>query len=306
MDFIETLTRYLRLLFRRDVKWSIALYAGDDLLKLSPKKSVKQPILTPEDVIDVEAVGVADPFMVHRNGSWFLFYEVIANEIPKGSIGLAYSEDGERWNYRGIVLSEPFHLSYPYVFEWDGEFFMIPETGQANAVRLYKAEEFPYKWKFERTLLQGFGYVDSSIFYFRDKWWLYTSTRTNNVLSLYCSDDLFGPWIEHPKSPVVKNSKRTARPAGRVLVQKDISVIRFAQNDVLYYGRSVSAFKVKVLTADEYEEEPVSSDPILGPGTAGWNSSGMHHIDAVQMTDGRWMACVDAQHAVVRFRNKRQ
>jgi hypothetical protein len=40
----------------------------------------------------------------------------------EGEIGLATSEDGLKWDYKQVVLNEPFHLSYPYVFEWQVRF----------------------------------------------------------------------------------------------------------------------------------------------------------------------------------------
>ena len=48
---------------------------------------------------------------------------------------------GRRTLSVSIVLAEPFHLSYPYVFEWQGSHYMIPESGAAKSVRLYRASE---------------------------------------------------------------------------------------------------------------------------------------------------------------------
>jgi hypothetical protein len=47
------------------------------------------------------------------------------------------------------------HLSYPYSFTWKGHVYMVPESGQAGAVRLYRAERFPRSWVFVGTLVQG-------------------------------------------------------------------------------------------------------------------------------------------------------
>ena len=40
-------------------------------------------------------------------------------------------------------------------------------------------------------------------------------------------------------------------------------------------------------------ERPVGKGAFLGPGADHWNEGGMHHIDAHQLTDGLWVACVD-------------
>ena len=58
----------------------------------------------------------------------------------KGSIGVSvHDERHDAWHFRSIVLDEPFHLSYPYVFDHESETYMIPEAKGSNSVRLYRA-----------------------------------------------------------------------------------------------------------------------------------------------------------------------
>ncbi len=71
------------------------------------------------------------------------------------------------------MLAEPFRLSYPYVFRWGNDYFMTPESYQANSVRLYKASDFPTQWSVVGTLLSGQPFVDPSVFRYHDKWWLF-------------------------------------------------------------------------------------------------------------------------------------
>lgn len=52
----------------------------------------------------------------------YLFFETKTSTTMKGDIGVAESSDqGVTWKYMGIALEEEWHLSYPYVFEYDGE-----------------------------------------------------------------------------------------------------------------------------------------------------------------------------------------
>jgi hypothetical protein len=275
--------------------WSIGLYAGQSLLELSQIPGVANPILTRADVTDVPATFVADPFLVRAHGAWHLFFEVMNWKTGKGEIGLASAADGLHWQYRQIVLAEPFHLSYPYAFEWAGQFYMVPESHQAGAVRLYRARRFPLEWECLGTLLSGPNLADASLFHYRDRWWMYVDASpeaNHDTLRLYFSDELLGPWREHPASPLIQNDPRHARPAGRVFMNEN-RPIRLAQNCFSQYGTEVLAFEVTELTPDRYREQPLRRDPLLGPGRETWNAEGMHHLDAHQLDNGTWLAFVD-------------
>src|SRR4029077_11593701 len=113
---------------RKEPVWSIGIYRGDSPFRLAPPPGIKNPVLTVADVSDVPASLLADPFMLGVNGTWHMFFEVMNWRRNLGEIGHATSEDCERWVYRQIVLTEPFHLSYPYVFRWLDDYYMIPES----------------------------------------------------------------------------------------------------------------------------------------------------------------------------------
>ena len=79
----------------------------------------------------------ADPFLFEKNGRYFIFAERMNKWHSKGTI--AYCEildDGIALDFKE-VLCEPFHLSYPNVFEYNGKIYMIPESGHNYDIRLY-------------------------------------------------------------------------------------------------------------------------------------------------------------------------
>lgn len=259
------LKNLIRRIIRRRAKWSIGIYAGSSPFTLQSGTRVNNPVLTAKDVSDFKAHMVADPFMVFENGTWYMFFEAMNDFESRGVIGLATSEDGLSWQYQKIILNESFHLSYPYVFKHNGHYYMIPESHQEKSVRLYKALNFPDTWVFIKELLTGDSYVDSSVLFFDQRWWLFTCLTSNDTLQLYFSDDLMGDWIEHPKSPVVQNNLRIARPGGRVLLTQN-RIIRYAQNDEFYYGSQVNVVEIKTLTPTEYHEEEFAGNPLLEGG----------------------------------------
>jgi len=273
--------------------WSIGIYRGDSLGDLAPVGD--GPVLTRDDVDDVVATYVADPFLARDRDTWHMFFEVYNWRANKGEIAVASSDCGDRWRYRGIVLAEDFHLSYPYVFEHDGEWWMVPETVQAREVRLYRARSFPHGWTHVATLLEGDELLDSSLFRHGGRWWLLAAARTrrdDDTLRLYHAARLDGPWREHPQSPVVAGDPARARPAGRVLVADD-RLVRFAQDCSRAYGEAVRAFEIIELTAGRYAERPLQDRAFLGPGGSSWNAGGMHHVDVQPAPDGGFVAAVD-------------
>lgn len=272
--------------------WSIGIYSGPSPFDLSPSAQIPNPVLTAASVTDVPAAFVADPFMIHAK-PWFMFFEVLRRDTNLGEIGLATSNNGLVWRYEQIVLREQFHLSYPYVFGWQGVTYMIPETLGASAVCLYRADEFPFRWSLVTRLIEG-QYADPSVVLFNDQWWLFVCSTPyqHDTLRLFFADELTGPWREHPKSPIVSGDMHRARPAGRILI-RDNYLVRFAQDCVPRYGSQVRAFDIFGLTKTDYLEVQNPASPILKPSGAGWNARGMHHVDAHEESDGSWLACVD-------------
>lgn len=275
--------------------WSIGIHTGKSLRQLSSPRQISNPVLSARDVSDVSAAFVADPFMVRKDNLWYMFFEVFNISSKRGEIALATSRDGFTWDYREVVLREPFHLSYPYVFSWNGDYYLLPETGEAKAVRLYKASKFPADWALCATLIEQ-EFADPSIFRLNGRWWMFASPGATQIkdgsLALFHADELLGPWTAHAKSPVVRDDQCVARPAGRVLVNGN-QVIRFAQDKFNPSGNHVRAFRVLELTPSAYRETEIKGGPILGPSGSGWNKSGMHHIDFHDSGDGQCIACVD-------------
>jgi hypothetical protein len=270
--------------------WAIGICVGTSpfVLDCSAKAN---PVLTAHDVRDVRAAFVADPFMVRDFDQHFMFFEVMDETTGKASIGLGTSATGVEWEYKRIVLAEPFTLSYPYVFKWDGHYYMLPETHQANAVRLYRATEFPYRWSFVGSLVTGRPLNDPSIVHLNNHWWLFAGEQ-DDTLCLYHADNLMGPWVEHPRSPIISGDPTRARPGGRLL-QFEGRLFRMAQRDRPNYGNQVRVFEVVELSTGDYREAEVPESPILRGTGRGWDKAGMHHVDLHQLEEHRWLASVD-------------
>lgn len=84
---------------------------------------VANPVLTCASVSDAPSNFVADPFLFQgSNDVLYMFYETKNSDTQQGDIGVAESRDrGATWQHLAVVLDEPWHLSYPFVFEHEGE-----------------------------------------------------------------------------------------------------------------------------------------------------------------------------------------
>ena len=274
-------------------QWTIGIYRSDSPFHFNALQGWLNPLFRAEDVTDVPAKFVADPFLVKEGKTWNLFFEVYNNETQQGDLAVATSTNTWTWTYEKLILDEPFHLSYPYVFEADDEYYLIPESFEDNSIRLYKADQFPVKWSYVKTLVQGRDYVDNSIVYYNNKWWLFSSVTSNDTLYLHYADSLTGPWKEHPMSPIVEGDVRKARPSGRMIIYED-KLYRFTMDiDPPVGTHQVMAYEITEITPETYSEKLAQDVPVVMPSGSGWNGQAMHQLDPVQIDADSWIASVD-------------
>jgi hypothetical protein len=222
----------------------------------------------------------ADPCLVEDAGRRLLFVEETLQSTSKGVIAcLELAQDGSARRL-GLALEQPFHLSYPQVFRWDGHWYMTVESGQARRVSLYRAEGFPLHWQRVADLLDGCTCVDPTLHRHDGRWYLFVNIAesggsTCDELFLFVADALAGPYRPHPANPIVADVRR-ARPAGR-LFSHDGRLIRPAQDCAPSYGAAIAFNEVLELDPDHYRERP------LGRLDASWAAGldGCHTYSAI-------------------------
>ena len=205
----------------------------------------------------------ADPFVVARDGKYFIFIEELIHGSQKGHISVIVMDNAGHVEPPISVLATPFHLSYPFIFEFENETYMIPESVADEAVKLYKCTAFPLKWEFQKNLIQNRRAIDSTLIERDGVWWLFTNQIETlgaspwDELFLYYSDSpLSDNWIAHPNNPIVSDA-RSARPAGRLFVHNN-RLYRPSQNCSGHYGYGFNICEVVKLSKTEYEETVVS------------------------------------------------
>ena len=155
---------------------------------------------------------------------------------------ITIGEDGKLSPSR-MVLERPYHLSYPFVFEHDGEICMIPETGDARRVELYRAERFPDRWSLHSILIDNIAAYDVTLCEHDGRLWLFMATgqwqsSSWDTLEIFHASKLEGPWTPMGQNPVLVDPSGT-RPAG-CMFQHSGALWRPAQDSSVIYGGSLS------------------------------------------------------------------
>lgn len=199
---------------------------------------------------------LADPFLFSHNDRLYLFYERQDRWYGKGHICMRYTEDFNNWSEEVIVLKEFFHLSFPFVFKENGIVYMLPEAGYSGSIRLYESlNDDLNKWKLSKIIIdEKRQWVDSSIIKIDSKFYLFTSVKEQGTFNqyLFVSDNIKGPYKEHPKSPIYIGNDY-GRNAGSVFVFEG-KLFRPVQICVSSYGEDVTLLQIDKLTEDDYLE----------------------------------------------------
>lgn len=204
----------------------------------------------------------ADPFIVNHNDKYFIFIEEFDYKLGKGHISyIKLDKDGNHSTSKK-VLEEEYHLSYPYIFNYNGTLYMIPESSENNTIDLYYCEEFPNKWLFKKTLINNINAHDASLLVKDDKFWLFVNIvedeliSPNDELHIFYSDNLLnGEWKEHPQNPVISDVEK-ARSAGKLFYHNE-QLYRPSQNCTKYYGYGLNINRIEILTTQQYKETTI-------------------------------------------------
>lgn len=233
----------------------------------------------------------ADPFLFHYQDANWLFYETV-NKAGKGMLGVLKEIDGA-WVDQGIVLEEPFHLSYPQVFEHEGRVYMIPEScdfGKGN-VSLYTTDSFPFGWRKVQTLIDK-PFADATVLHHEGYWYMACYTiPPHETAELWHAPTLFGPWERHPQWRNINQSNRLRRCGGSY-IRRGKELYRVAQDcNGPLYGKRLFKVKVNKISPTEYDEgiATLLHDRTKPP-------YGYCHTYNEVMVDGRRLCVVDVHY----------
>ncbi len=218
----------------------------------------------------------ADPFVIKHKGKNYIFFEDYCCIKGKGVISFIEIDREGNYSTPKIVLQKDYHLSYPFLFNWNHQIFMIPETNQNNTIELYSTINFPYDWKLEKVIMKDLNANDTTIWFSDNKTWMFTNIlETGRAeftdLWLFYADTIFDEWKPHPRNPIISDIT-SARPAGNMFMHKG-EIIRPAQNCSARYGQALAFNKLTCLTEHDYGELKIEQvNPNWHPGNLSFHT----------------------------------
>jgi hypothetical protein len=202
----------------------------------------------------------ADPFLVPDGDRLWLFLEDADRASGKAVIRCAEVRPDGSLGASHVVIECDYHLSYPFVFQHAGAWFMLPETSGHRTVELWRAVEFPWHWKLDKVLFSGVSAVDATLLEHEGRLWLFAGMSESggwpqDELFAFHADSLDGEWRPHARNPIVSDV-RHARPAGPFF-REGGRLYRPGQDCSGAYGAAFWIHRVERLDEEGYEETPV-------------------------------------------------
>jgi hypothetical protein len=249
---------------------------------------------------------LADPFIWSKDNGIWVFAEEFCCAEDRGKL-VVLELDGELAVKRkadvqavGAWAEFDCHVSFPFVFEDRGSFYMIPETSQRRSLDLYRCDAWPDHWRLARRLLLDVDAADTMAIRHHDRWYIFTSVRSDDAgrhLAIYsCVDIAADPLVPHPindKSLDLGAPHGSGRNAGLFDVAADGTLRRFVQKSASHYGQGGEFRRIVRLNEETFEEEPIGADHV--PPSIGaignchhYSSSGSYAAYDRRILTGLW------------------
>ncbi|MFL6671707.1 MAG: hypothetical protein ACJ8LG_00275 [Massilia sp.] len=204
----------------------------------------------------------ADPFLCTHDGKTYCFVEDYVYKTRRGHIAVL-EITGQGAGLLGDCIKEDFHLSFPFLFRYEGELFMCPESSEAREIRIYRCKRFPLEWELCWVAMDGISAADSMLFEHDGKWWMLTNIdrsglddHCSELCLFHASSPFDANWIAHPQNPLRLDADG-GRNAGLIL--EDKRIFRGAQRQGFdQYGKGLMVYEILELNEQVYVERLVS------------------------------------------------
>ncbi|MEM7133570.1 MAG: hypothetical protein AAF702_45170 [Chloroflexota bacterium] len=257
---LKTLSIFLslfvnKLLLRKRLRWNVAFV-----------KSAWRYAILRKGIVIQNPPGrfLADPFVIRKDERTICYVEDYYYASKRACVTAVEIFENNKYRILGPVIQEPFHLSFPYLFEYDDDLYMVPESLDSNSVRLYKCLEFPSKWLYVKDIMSEVRVVDTMIFKDDNRWWLLCNKalaeddKCGVMLMAYYSDDpLTDNWHAHQLNPLIVDDE-IARNGGILEVTSSHPVRVRQKQGFNLYGKGMSMASITELSPSSYAETEIA------------------------------------------------
>ncbi len=204
----------------------------------------------------------ADPFLYQSGGKTYCFVEDYVYATGRAHIAvLEVTASGA--TELGPCIQENYHLSFPFLFTYEGALYMCPESSEARQVRIYRCTGFPLQWELCHVAMDNISAADSMFFQHGGKWWMLTSLDHSGLddhcseLYLFSGQSPFDKnWIPHPQNPI-RVDPEGGRNAG--LIIEGGKLFRAAQRQGFdQYGKGLILYEIVEVNEHVYRERHVA------------------------------------------------
>ena len=247
--FYHKLDRFFKALFF-EKRWNIALY-NSKINFIDQSDLSLQSSMIPQ--IQKKYEFYADPFFsvdclsirVEAFNKWTRKGEIIELDI-------------DDLNLKREILSGH-HFSYPFSISYQNKEYIFPEVAEDLSASYYHLNSGN---EMKPLQIKGMEYIhitDPTLFKKDNFYYIFCNhlDAPNERLHLYLSNSFFGPYQEHPNSPIVLDPE-SARMAGKI-ISNGSDLYRFGQNNCSMYGKEILVHKIAALSPSEYKEQKINT-----------------------------------------------
>ena len=193
----------------------------------------------------------ADPFLYEKDGITYLFAELFDRFQDKGVLAVAKVKNSGRVGRFQVCMDLPFHLSYPCLYEKDGELYMIPEARQSGEIAIYRCVSFPLKWEKDNVLCPETGVdttpVPEELCHSDSSFITTINTEKDHNNNLYLISGANA-------DPVLLKYNDTCSRCGGYFINDCGRWLRVVQDDTNYYGCRLVFYDVNRITEEAIDE----------------------------------------------------
>lgn len=239
----------------------------------------------------------ADPLTYLYQNADYLFVEAYDRTIARGHIAVAEMDEPGKMVFQSVIKEE-YHMSFPMVFSWGKDIYMIPETSENFSINIYRAREFPFQWECVKQFKTEQKMVDTVLLKEENNRGIFLASEVNpcnplevryqKFLLQYGNNDWALTWDD--AFNLQQHFNLRDRNAGKCFADKKRLLLPTQISTDIDYGVKLS---FKELSGDTWREiRDIAPDDVVIKGVPQKNIIGIHtysSTDRWEVIDVRYM-----------------